>query len=1046
MQLNRILQTLLVGLLFFAQDICAANNWQQKVDYKIDVTLDDTNHELNGFITINYTNNSPDELSFIWFHLWPNAYLNDQTAFAKQKLENRSTDFYYAKKSERGFIDKLDFRVNTTTLKTEADPQNPDITKLYLDKALKSGETVVISTPFRVKIPESFSRLGHVGQSYQITQWYPKPAVYDQLGWHQMPYLDQGEFYSEYGSFDVSITLPQNYVVGATGDVQNDEERSFLEQKVAETQAMSSFDEKDRSFPPSSSTPKTLRYLQKNVHDFGWFADKRFHVLKDVATLASGKKVDCWAMFTNQEASLWQRGAEYVKRSVEFYSANVGEYPYNQATAVQSALSAGAGMEYPNVTVIGVSGNAKSLDVVITHEVGHNWFYGQLGSNEREHAWMDEGINSYYEMRYIETYYPEKPKTKASGNIMRTLASMADMGSANGRYVAYLLSARRNEDQPIELHSMDYTNLNYGAIVYEKTAIVFRYLEKYLGTVAFDAIMKKYYAQYEFKHPQPADIRRVFEQETGKDLTWFFDQLIGSSAKIDYCIKRVKKNADKIGNTEYDQITVKQGKSKRDAQGNAVGAFGDFTYVKSPFPVSAIKDDKVVKTIWYDGFNGEADLLFNHLDYDKLVIDVANNIPDNNRLNNTWRNKGLCKKGIPPKLKFLGGLENGKSNGIYWAPALGFNNYDKLMLGLAFYNPILPNKTVEYAFAPMFATGNKSFSGIGTIDFNLYPQNPSRWWKKLQISLGGSMFGSGTSELRNRSQLDSTVALIQSKTIKYTRFTDIFTLTLKPKSARSSISNTLHYRDVWVWQTQFKNPDTILYSLGGEGERPNIYTAELGWEMNNRRVINPYNIKVNILSDFTDYSLATFEANYRFSYKRKNRGFDVRLFAGKFLQNKAGSERQLTTSDGASSDYFMDDFYFGRYELNGLWSKQVAVRNGGFKLPTLIGRTDNFLVALNLKSNLPIPFVKVYADFGVPLMNDANDGFGHKKLLYDMGLYLAIIPNTFEIYVPLYHAKTFQDYFNPQNSTEKTKWYEKISFQLNIKNLNPLKRVRNFSI
>ena len=116
MQLNRILQTLFVGLLFFAQDICAANNWQQKVDYKIEVTLDDTNHELNGFITINYTNNSPDELSFIWFHLWPNAYLNDQTAFAKQKLENRSTDFYYAKKSERGFIDKLDFRVNTTTL------------------------------------------------------------------------------------------------------------------------------------------------------------------------------------------------------------------------------------------------------------------------------------------------------------------------------------------------------------------------------------------------------------------------------------------------------------------------------------------------------------------------------------------------------------------------------------------------------------------------------------------------------------------------------------------------------------------------------------------------------------------------------------------------------------------------------------------------------------------------------------------------------------------------------------------------------------------
>ena len=1043
MQLQTILQALLVGLLFFAQDVHSANNWQQKVDYKIDVSLDDTKHELTGFITLNYTNNSPTELPFIWFHLWPNAYLNDQTAFAKQQIENRNTEFYYAKKSDRGFIDKLDFKANNTPVKTEADPQNPDIAKLYLNKPLKPGETVEITTPFHVKIPESVSRLGHVGQSYQITQWYPKPAVYDQLGWHQMPYLDQGEFYSEYGSFDVSITLPKNYIVGATGDLQNDDEQAFLNEKAAETQAMTSFDNKNySSFPPSETTTKTLHYLQQNIHDFGWFADKRFHVLKDVATLPSGRKVDCWAMFTNQEADIWMRGAEYVKRAVEFYSTNVGEYPYKQATALQSALSAGAGMEYPNVTVIGLSGNAKELDVVITHEVGHNWFYGQLGSNEREHAWMDEGINSYYEMRYIETYYPPKEKNKVKGtNLIRALASMADLSSTNGRYITYLLTARRNEDQPIELHSKDYTNLNYGAIVYEKTAIVFRYLESYLGTKAFDQIMKKYYTQYEFKHPQPADIRRVFEQETGKDLTWFFDQLIGSSAKIDYRIKHVKKNTEKIGNTQYDQITVKQGKSKRDAQGNPVGAFGNFTYVKGPFPISAIKDNKIIKTIWYDGFNGEADLLFNHIDYDKLTIDPAHNIPESNRLNNTWHSKGLCKTSAPLKFKFLGGLENNKSNNVFWLPALGFNNYDKLMLGMAFYNPILPNKAVEYALVPMFATGNKSFSGIGTVDFNFYPKNPNKWWKKLQITVGGSTFGTGTYELRNKYEIDTTRAVVESKTAKYSRFTDVFTLTLKPKTARSSITNALHYRDVWVWHRQFTNPNPSLYNASSEASRPNTYTAELGWEMSNRRVINPFSVKANILSDFKDYSLATLITNYRLSWKKKKRSSDVRLFVGGFLQNKADAKRQLTTSDGASSDYFMDDFYFGRYEIDGLWSKQVAIRNGGFKLPTAIGRTDQFLAAANFKSNLPIPFVKVYADIALPLMSDAN-AFGHKTFLYDAGLYLSIIPNTFEIYLPLFHAKIFKDAFDANN----TKWYEKISFMLNIKRLNGLQQVRNFTL
>ena len=205
----------------------------------------------------------------------------------------------------------LDFQVNNTELKVEYDEKNPDIAKVYLPKTLRSGEKVDISTPFRVKIPETFSRLGHVGQSYQITQWYPKPAVYDQTGWHPMPYLDQGEFYSEYGSFDVSISLPNNYVVGATGDLQTESERQFLNNLAAKTAANweeSCPSEIDISgalgmlgggggigepdFPTSATERKTIRFTQNNIHDFAWFADKRFHILKDTAILASGKQVD----------------------------------------------------------------------------------------------------------------------------------------------------------------------------------------------------------------------------------------------------------------------------------------------------------------------------------------------------------------------------------------------------------------------------------------------------------------------------------------------------------------------------------------------------------------------------------------------------------------------------------------------------------------------------------------------------------------------------------------------------------------------------------
>ena len=169
--------------------------WQQKVDHKISVTLDDKNHILRGYQEMRYTNNSPDTLRYIFMHLYPNAYKHDHTAFAKQKVEEGDTKFYYSNKYEKGFIDSLSFTINDLPLSYSKYNNHDDIVFLELLDPLLPGASVKINTPFRVVIPKTFSRLGHIGQSYQITQWYPKPAVYDNDGWHMMPYLDQGEFF-----------------------------------------------------------------------------------------------------------------------------------------------------------------------------------------------------------------------------------------------------------------------------------------------------------------------------------------------------------------------------------------------------------------------------------------------------------------------------------------------------------------------------------------------------------------------------------------------------------------------------------------------------------------------------------------------------------------------------------------------------------------------------------------------------------------------------------------------------------------------------------
>ena len=290
---------LLSSSLIFSQE--SKTYFQQEVNYKINVKLDDVKNDLNADETLEYINNSPDELTFIWFHIWPNAYKNNNTPLAKQLIEEGNKKFYFAAEQERGWIDGLDFKVNGQAVKTESGA-SIDIVKLILNTPLKPGDKATITTPFHVHIPIGvFSRLGHIGQQYQITQWYPKPSVYDKYGWHPIPYLNQGEFYSEFGSFDVSITLPKNYVLGATGTMVNgEEETAWLLKNAEETKAILKYNPHDTSFPASSAEMKTLRFTAQNVHDFGWFADKRYHVLHDEVILPHSKnKVDTWVMFTN---------------------------------------------------------------------------------------------------------------------------------------------------------------------------------------------------------------------------------------------------------------------------------------------------------------------------------------------------------------------------------------------------------------------------------------------------------------------------------------------------------------------------------------------------------------------------------------------------------------------------------------------------------------------------------------------------------------------------------------------------------------------------
>jgi hypothetical protein len=275
-------------------------HWRQQVNYHIDVRLDDANHTLDGSMSMQYTNNSPDTLFYIWIQCWPNAFKNDRTAFSEQRLQDGKTDFYFSNPPQRGYINRLDFRVDGVEAKMEDHPQYIDIIKVILPKPLAPGGEITLTTPFHTQLPYNFSGNGWSADRYQVVQWYPKPAVYDSNGWHPLPYLGHNEAYGEHASFDVWLTLPKSFAVAATG--QQDSAPAIAWSTPTPPHKPTGFFTpgqqpiKKRPLPPPldhrrppalgarptvDTSTRTLHYYQQNTLDFTWFADRHFRNLHD---------------------------------------------------------------------------------------------------------------------------------------------------------------------------------------------------------------------------------------------------------------------------------------------------------------------------------------------------------------------------------------------------------------------------------------------------------------------------------------------------------------------------------------------------------------------------------------------------------------------------------------------------------------------------------------------------------------------------------------------------------------------------------------------
>jgi hypothetical protein len=927
--------------------------WQQKVDVSIDVRLDDSLHFLHGDEKIVYANNSPDELTYIYFHLYPNAYKNVRTAFANQMVENGSVKFLYSDKYQRGYIDSLDFKVlydeGQMSAKVEA-TKDVDIVKLILPKPLQSGGKITITTPFRVKIPHVFSRLGHVKQSYQITQWFPKPAVYDAGGWHQMPYLDQGEFYSEYGDYEVRINLPSNYVVMGTGNVMEESENQWMLEKSKENILV---DQVEGKTPKSSKTRKTITFKESNIHEFAWFADKRWALRIDTLEQPnhSGKVIAFSAYYPWHNLG-WSTSLDAVKKTIEGYGSKVGIYPYNTVKVVEGFLEAGGGMEYPTVTVIQESNTPSTVERVIIHEVGHNWFYGILGSNERKHPWMDEGINSFYEGKFA------------------TSIKLPFIGNTQVENLAYYTLGAAYKLSPATLSSEEFHKVNYGIDVYMKVPLYLRYLEAYMGEASFDKAMQAYFQKWRFKHPQPKDFKQVFKENAPTDIDWFFTML----------------QSDEMVSFTVSKPEVKGVETHIQVTNNCSFAL--------PVAINGVDKEGKVVNKWTEPFLGTKQITLNNMSSaEPLLLDSS--IPNGNVKYSSSERKVA--------LKPIAGINTGLKKTAWIAPSIGYNAYDGFMAGILLHNVTLPQNRFRYIVNPMYGFRRKGISGSAILNFS--QQLNGKTLDYIDYFMYFKRYG------YQRTFLEE----FPRQYMGYTKLSPEVVFHFKKPSLRSPIKSTLSVKGYFISEQQLIY-DTMPEVDPHYGENINNIYGKVNYTYASSRAINPFNYELEGQMGSTFAKLSV-EGYWKFNYSIPKKGFHVRAYAGKFFKfsnNFTDTYRyRLANSFSGSNDYLYDYTYIGRNEPDGLWSRQTSMREGGFKFNTPLysnqpGFNDDYLISLNLKTDVPVKWLPLRLCFDVSKYGGRRLE-GASNLLFVAGAEIFIF-DYLKIYIPLIMSKEYQDY------------------------------------
>ena len=524
--MKKLILFLLFGITtsgLFAQ---SSSYWQQHVDYKMDVSMDVKTYQYKGKQELIYTNNSPDTLRRVFYHLYNNAFQPgsemdkrlqsikdpDGRMVTKTKVgdkEKKESRIAKLQPNEMGYLHISNFKQDGVTAVSK---EVETILEVTLAQPILPGKSTTFTLDFEGQVPVQIRRSGRnnrEGVELSMAQWYPKMAEFDFEGWHADPYIAR-EFHGVWGNFDVKITIDKNYLLGGSGYLQNGNEVGF------------NYQDKDVVVTiPKKNKTLTWHFIAPNVHDFTWAADKNY--LHDVVQTTFGTTLHFIYKNNPKIIENWKQAQPKTVQLMEYYNAIVGKYPYKQYSIIQGG---DGGMEYAMCTLILGEGTFDGLVGVIAHEMGHSWFQHILASNESKHPWMDEGFTSFIEDLGL-----------------NELAATKSANPFSGAIKSYINLANSGKEHPLTTHGDRYDeNRSYSIASYSKGEVFLVQLQYLIGKENLMKTLRRYYDEFKFKHPTPNDIKRTAERVSGANLDWYLTDWTKTLNTIDYGIKEVTEN------------------------------------------------------------------------------------------------------------------------------------------------------------------------------------------------------------------------------------------------------------------------------------------------------------------------------------------------------------------------------------------------------------------------------------------------------------------------------------------------------------------------